>query len=165
MWVLSLAATFGARANAAKPAAIIARLQAACRAAVAHAPSLLLLDDLDAWLPAAPAGAAGGDGAARMWLGESAAALLSSLAHSGAAVTVVASAASEVALHPALTTDGLIDSTIRLAPPDRRGRATLPVPCRAGGGGVDGGVGGACDFAALPTDTPLPLPNQPDKVK
>ena len=71
------------------------------------------------------AGEAGGDGAARMWLGESAAALLSSLAHSGAAVTVVASAASEVALHPALTTDGLIDSTIRLTPPDRRGRATL----------------------------------------
>ena len=92
---------------------------------MAHAPSLLLLDDLDAWLPATPPGAAGGDGAARMWLGESAAALLGSLAHSGAAVTVVASAASEASLHPALTTDGLIDSTIRLAPPDRRGRATL----------------------------------------
>ena len=92
---------------------------------MAHAPSLLLLDDLDAWMPAAPAGAAGADGAARMWLAESAAALLSSLAHSGAAVTVVASAASEASLHPALTTDGLIDSTIRLVPPDRRGRATL----------------------------------------
>ena len=26
---------------------------------MAHAPSLLLLDDLDAWMPAAPAGAAG----------------------------------------------------------------------------------------------------------
>ena len=38
---------------------------------MAHAPSLLLLDDLDAWMPAAPAGAAGAaaaDAGARAWL-------------------------------------------------------------------------------------------------
>ena len=37
----------------------------------------------------------------------------------------MASAASEAALHPALTADGLLDSIIRLVPPDRGARARL----------------------------------------
>ena len=123
--------------NGLKPAAALARLQTACRAAIAHAPALLVMDDIDSWLlPSADGaaadsirsgGAAVADSASRAWLGEATAELLSELANATPPVAILASAVSTATLHPALLADGLVDTLIPLPPLDQCARASTLV--------------------------------------
>lgn len=120
--------------NGLKPAAALARLQTACRAAIAHAPALLVMDDIDSWLlPSADrvaadrirsSGATVADSASRAWLGEATAELLGGLARATPPVAFLASATTSTTLHPALLADGLVDTHVALPPLDHGTRAS-----------------------------------------
>ncbi|CAM9578627.1 unnamed protein product, partial [Hapterophycus canaliculatus] len=90
-----------------------------------HAPSLVVLDDLDKIAPAEGEDGAGAFNAQAARIAERLEDLLAEGRVASAPVGVVATAASVAALHPRLTRSGMLDAQAKIAPPRPAARASI----------------------------------------
>ncbi|CAM9343475.1 unnamed protein product [Scytosiphon promiscuus] len=106
---------------------VLGALEEAFRSASRHAPSLVVLDDLDKIAPAEGEEGAGAFNAQAARIAERLQDLLSEVAGkvATAPVGVVATAASVAALHPRLTRSGMLDAQVEIPPPKPAARASI----------------------------------------
>ncbi|CAM9368423.1 unnamed protein product [Ectocarpus fasciculatus] len=108
-----------------KMTAVLGALEEAFSSASRHAPSLLVLDDLDKIAPAEGDEGAGAFNAQAARIAERLEELLAQTAESTAAVGVLATVGSVAALNPRLTRSGMLDAQVEIPPPRPAARALM----------------------------------------
>ncbi|CAM9982604.1 unnamed protein product [Ectocarpus sp. 12 AP-2014] len=108
-----------------KMADILGALEEAFSSARRHAPSLLVLDDLDKIAPAEGDEGAGAFNAQAARIAERLEDLLAQASGGTAAVGVLATVGSVAALNPRLTRSGMLDAQVEIPPPRPAARASM----------------------------------------
>eukprot|EP00903_Cladosiphon_okamuranus_P011980 g11251.t1 len=104
---------------------VLGALEEAFSSASRHAPSLVVLDDLDKIAPVEGDDGAGAFNAQSARIAERLEDLLMEVAGEAAAVAVLATTASVAALHPRLSRSGFLDAQVEIPPPRPAARASM----------------------------------------